>query len=98
MADAKRVIRPLISLTLIGATVLGLINVFGDNSELQKQAETLACTGKENCTAHLTQASRNPIAQSFVFTLSDKASGSVTVDCHRSLYLVGEYGCERSGP
>lgn len=95
-------VRPLISVLLIGVTITGFINVFSDNSEVIALAETAAC-GKPKCTYQMTRTSRNPIMQSFTFqtVLTERRNinqqTTVDVDCHRSLYLVGEYSCERQG-
>ena len=94
MAESKRVIRPIISALIIGATALGLYNVFSDNSDVVSLAESVAC-GKENCSVQMTRQERNPFAQSFAFQTSLKNESTVEVRCVRSLYLLGEYDCRK---
>jgi hypothetical protein len=102
MSEARRVVRPLISVLLIGITITGFINVFSDNAEVIKLAQTTAC-GTPTCAYQIVREARNPIMQSFTFqtTLTERRNANqsmtVDVDCHRSLYLVGEYQCERKG-
>ena len=95
MADAKSIARTLVPIVLLGATALGLYNVFADNSEVRRQAESMAC-GKPGCGVRLTRESRNPIAQSFTYQVDDKQR-TATVNCSLSLLLFGEWRCEREG-
>jgi hypothetical protein len=102
MAEARTFVRPVISVLLIGITITGFINVFSDNSEVKALAEIAAC-GKPKCAYSMTREARNPIMQSFTFqtvlTESRNVNRQTTVDidCHRSLWLVGTYSCERQG-
>ena len=102
MAEARTFLRPALSVLLIGVTITGFINVFSDNSDVIALAETAAC-GKPSCTYQTTRVSRNPIMQSFTFqtVLTERRNinqqTTVDVDCHRSLWLVGAYSCERQG-
>src|SRR5688500_4068348 len=94
MAEAKNIIRPLVSISLIGLTVLGFYNVFGDNTETRALAESTAC-GKARCSVRLLENARNPIGQSFEFQTGETAR--VRVSCHRSFYFLGDWKCEREG-
>ncbi len=94
MAELKRVIRPAISALIIGATALGLYNVYSDNSDVIALAESVAC-GKEKCAIQMTRQERNPFAQSFAFQTSVKNQSTVEVRCVRSMYLLGEYDCRK---
>jgi hypothetical protein len=102
MAEGRNFIRPVITVLLIGATITGFINVFADNSDVIAMAQTAAC-GTPTCAYQTTRVARNPIMQSFTFqtTLTERRNinqqMTVDVDCHRSLYLVGSYSCERKG-
>ena len=102
MAEARSFVRPAISVLLIGLTIAGAINVFSDNADVKAMAEIAAC-GKPKCSYQMTREARNPVMQSFTFqtVLTERKNinqqTTVDVDCHRSLYLVGEYSCERQG-
>ncbi len=107
MSEKTRFIRPLISVTLIGASVLGLMNVYSDNADVVQQAEQVACDKSPDCTARLTRVDRSPISQSFSFALSYEMKGGKKdttrprdrgVKCARAFFLVGEYGCNLVGP
>lgn len=107
MSDAKRFIRPVISITLIGASVLGLLNVYADNADVVRKAEAVACDQKPDCTARLTRVDRSPLAQNFGFALSYEMQGDKKVSgrpadravkCSRGLVLVGDYSCELAAP
>ena len=91
MADSKRVIRPLFSVLIVVATALGLYNVYADNSDVVTRAKIVAC-GDPDCKATRTQEGRDPFGQSFTFQTK---KGEVNIRCARSLYLLGEYSCER---
>lgn len=99
MAEVKRFIRPLISVVLIGASVLGLLNVYGDNTEVQASAGTVACGGHDDCTPQLRQFSRSPLGQSFTFALGyqpgkrNNRPTEAAVRCKRAYILLGAYSC-----
>lgn len=96
MSAAKQILRPLVSVTLLAITVLGLINVYGDNTEVTIQAKQVACGGQE-CPTQVTRLERNPLAQTFDIAAEPKGSrkGSVTatVQCRRVHVLIGEWEC-----
>jgi hypothetical protein len=96
MAKPTRILRPLLSVVLIGASVLGLINVYGDNADVLAQAKRVACGGTE-CEPQLTQLERNPITQTFHLVAQEdkKAHRNVThvIQCKREQLLVGEWRC-----
>jgi hypothetical protein len=97
VAAGKTLARPIITILLVGATVLGLINVYGDNRDVVKQAERLAC-GSEHCSVNMTRMERNPISQNFSFQTQLLQTGqrakSVDVSCHRTAWLLGDYVCQ----
>jgi Tfp pilus assembly protein PilV len=94
VAAAKTLLRPIISVVLIGATLLGLINVYGDNRDVVQQAERVAC-GSEQCSTNMTRMERNPISQNFTFQTHPKGQRAAAVDvtCQRTAWLFGDYVC-----
>jgi hypothetical protein len=96
VAAAKTLVRPVISIVLVGATLLGLINVYGDNADVVKQAERVAC-GSEQCSANMTRMERNPISQNFSFQTQPVGKGqrtrAVDITCQRTAWLLGDYVC-----
>ncbi|MCA9598965.1 MAG: hypothetical protein KC776_36895 [Myxococcales bacterium] len=93
MAEARRIVRPIISLCLIGVTVLGFMNVYGDNTEVIRMSEDLACSGQDKCDAKIREMAKNPLWHTYRYSVPKV--GDVTVQCQRSLYLVGEYSCQK---
>jgi hypothetical protein len=96
VAAGKTLLRPTISALLIGATILGLINVYGDNRDVVQQAERVAC-GSEPCSTNMTRVERNPISQNFTFQTQPvqkaQRGRSVDVTCRRTAWLLGDYVC-----
>ena len=94
MAAAKTLLRPIVSTVLIGATLLGLINVYGDNRDVVQQAERVAC-GSESCSVNMTRMERNPISQNFTFQTRQKGQRAAAIDvtCQRTAWLLGDYVC-----
>jgi hypothetical protein len=86
------VIRKIITVLLLVATLLGLYNVYADNSLVQKLAEQTAC-GNAGCVRTL-RAHRTPMGQDFEFQTSVQPQRSLEVHCARSFVLLGEYRCE----
>ena len=95
MADSKRLVRPLISVLILGATALGLYNVYGDNTEVVSMAKQAACGDEPKCSADMRSQGRHAFAQTFTFQTNLKGQSSVDVACTRSLYLIGAYTCHR---
>lgn len=97
MSAAKQLVRPITTVLLLSITVLGLINVYGDNDEVKNQAQLVACGGKE-CSTQLTRLERNPLAQTYDFVAepkgAQKGSVTVTVKCARTKILIGDWECQ----
>jgi hypothetical protein len=80
-----------VSALLLLATVFALYNVYSDNAELVRHAESLAC-GKAPC-VRLLRAERTPMKQSFTFQTSLQPAKTREVSCERTLLLVGSFDC-----
>lgn len=87
----KALIRPTVSLLLIGLSILGLLNVYGDNSEVEALARKSACESCESDELALTMLSRTPLSQTFHFHRAQ--SGTTVVECSRNAVFFGEYAC-----
>lgn len=96
--EGRNVVRALVAVICLGATALGLLNTYGDNSEVKALAEKTAC-GAPNCSVSVLREARSAFSQSFGFqtTLDEKGarakSASVDVECKRKQILLGEYEC-----
>ncbi len=88
----KRFVRPIISVILLGATALGLINTFSDNKDVIAMAEVTAC-GKPSCSVQMTREARSPFAQSFSFQTDRAPQKVANVECRRAYVLLGAYAC-----
>lgn len=92
--------RPVFAILCIAVTAAGLMNVYGDNSEVVKQAERVAC-GREDCSVTVTRVERGPISQSFTFQteITERGKGAsgntAAVTCRRAFWFVGDYECRR---
>jgi len=97
MSAAKQLVRPVTTVLLLGITVLGLINVYGDNAEVKNQARMVACGGKE-CPTQVTRLERTPLGQTFDIAAEPngvrKGSVTATVKCARSKVLIGDWECQ----
>lgn len=95
---ARSVIRGVIAVVCLGATALGLLNTYGDDSEVKALAEKTAC-GAPSCSVTLLHEARSAFSQGFGFqsALTEKGkpskSASVDVECKRKLVFVGDYTC-----
>jgi hypothetical protein len=81
----------IISALLLLATVIAVYNVYGDNADVVKHAETLAC-GASPC-VRLLRAERTPVKQSFTFQTSLQPPKTREVSCEREFLLVGDFAC-----
>lgn len=88
-----------------GFSVAAVVNVFGDNAEVEAAAKAVACEGlsvkpipktappgtkPSACVMTVTKMSRTPFGQSFEMT-----GGGVErhIRCSRAFVLVGAYAC-----
>ncbi len=92
-ASVRSYLRLALVLLAIGSTIAGLVNVYGDNSEVTGQAELVAC-GKPRCAVQTTRVARTPFSQGFTFQTSVTPQKTEDVECKRAFVLVGEYQCE----
>lgn len=94
----RDVIRTVIAIACVGATVAGLTNVFSDNTAEEALARQVAC-GPTPCSARITRMERTPFKQAFQVQVSARTAAesdsgaSVDVKCQRSQILVGAYEC-----
>ena len=74
-------------LSLVVASVAGMVNVFSDNADVVAKAKEIGCP-RPVC--NLTRMERTPFAQTFEF---QSTLGTVGVKCIRSSIFFGDYGC-----
>ena len=74
-------------LSVVVASVAGMVNVFSDNADVVAKAKEIGCP-RPACT--LTRMERTPFAQTFEF---QSTLGTVGVKCIRSSIFFGDYGC-----
>lgn len=106
MGTMKRAARIAVFVLCVAFTVASIVNVFGDNAEVELLAKEVACAGAtakplpvtappgtkpgDPCAMTVTRASRTPFGQSFDFS---GKSGTRHISCTRSLILAGSYSC-----
>jgi hypothetical protein len=101
----KRAAQLAVFVLCVAFTIGAIVNVFVDNTEVEKLAKEVACEGASaapgtrpaapakgpaECAMSMTRMSRTPFGQSFEFS-----GRSVTrrIRCTRSLVMFGEYSC-----
>lgn len=99
MAERSAFSRVVVLAVCLGATVIGLNNVYGDNSAVLSDAKRVACTGEADCGADMLQQSRSAISQSFSLQVTAKRGGksrtaTADVECRRAYLLLGAYECK----
>lgn len=87
----RRIVLPV---TLLGLTALGLVNTYGDATNVERLAEQTACGGAAPCSVRLSEFSRSPLSHEYAFQVG-KRGDSVKVSCARSAIFVGEYACKK---
>jgi hypothetical protein len=93
MAERGVIRRVVIPVVLLGLTVLGLVNTYGDASDVQKLAAETACGGTM-CPSQMVEFSRSPFSQDYVY-LIDKTRTRVSVKCARAFIFLGDYACKK---
>jgi hypothetical protein len=82
---------------LLAITALGLVNVYGDSSEVVALAQKVACHGVF-CPTRTTRIERTPFSHEYdlaaTLQIGKKSDTvSVTIRCARSYVLVGDWNC-----
>ena len=93
MSEPGVIRRFVIPLILLGATVLGFLNTYGDASAVQELAGKTACGGGA-CVFHLRELQRNPFGHEYTFDVG-KQGTRVLVKCAREWIFLGEYSCRK---
>lgn len=101
----KRAAQWLVLVLCVGFSVAAVVNVFGDNTEVEQMAKAAGCEGvnqkpipktapttakPSDCGMTITHMSRTPFGQSFEMTGSGVTRH---IRCTRSLMFVGSYSC-----
>lgn len=98
MAERSALSRFVVLAICLGATAIGLNNVYGDNTSVIRDAKRAACAG-DDCNADVLQQSRSAISQSFSLQVTAKQGGksrtaTADVECRRAYLLLGAYECK----
>ena len=97
MSKVKQFTRPLLTVFLLAITALGLINVYGDASDVVALAQKVACRGN-SCPTRTTRIERTPFAHEYDLAATiqngkQSDTVSVTIRCARAYILAGEWNC-----
>jgi len=83
--------RVVVPVTLLGLTALGILNTYGDATNVEKLAGDTACGGTP-CPLQMTEFSRSPFSHEYVFQVG-KGGKRVSVECKRGAIFFGDYAC-----
>ncbi len=97
MSKLKQFARPLVTVVLLALTALGLVNVYGDPSDVVALAQKVACHGSA-CPPRTTRIERTPFAHEYDLAATiqkgkQSETVSATIRCARSYVLIGEWNC-----
>lgn len=86
----KNVVSIVVFLICAVITLATVMNVFGDNSDVEDKAKAAACWEKKDCKYAKRALVRTPIGQTFTF---EGGGRSFDVTCRRSAIVFGDYTC-----
>lgn len=101
----KKAARLIVFALCVLFTIAAVVNVFGDNTEVEQMAKTVACAGvavkpvpvtappgtrPSDCPMAMTKMSRTPLGQSFEYSGKNETK---RIRCTRSLIFAGAYSC-----
>jgi len=97
VSSAKQFVRPVVTIFLFAITALGLINVYGDSSEVVALAQKVACRGT-TCPTRTTRIERTPFGHEYDLAATipngkQTDTVSLTIRCSRAFVLAGAWGC-----
>lgn len=97
MSAVRQFTRPIVTVFLLTITVLGLVNVYGDSSDVVALAQKVACRGI-SCPTRTTRIERTPFSHEYdlAATLQNGKQTdtvSVTIRCTRAYVLAGDWSC-----
>jgi hypothetical protein len=93
VAEPGVVRRVIIPFVLMGLTALGLMNTYGDATDVEKLAAETACGGKM-CPVRMSEFNRTPFSHDYVYAVG-KDGHRVSVKCAREWIFLGDYRCEK---
>ncbi len=92
MSEPGVVRRVLLPLVVVVLTTAGLLNTYGDSTDVERLAMQTACGGTP-CPAQMTEFQRSPFSHEYAYQL--EKGGHVAVKCARTAIFFGEYHCEK---
>jgi hypothetical protein len=93
MSRSTAVRNVVIPVVCLGLTALGLRNVYGDVTAVEREAETVAC-GEVGCSAQQVEERRSPFSSYFRYQLSRESMRAAAVECQREYIFLGDYQCQ----
>jgi len=87
----KNVVSIVVFLICVVITAATVMNVFGDNTEVEEKSKTAACWDAKDCKYAKRSLERTPLGQTFTY-----AGGGRTFDvtCRREFIVFGDYSCK----
>lgn len=94
MSEPGIIRRVIVPVVLLGLTALGLLNTYGDATNVEKMAADAACGGTP-CPVQMREFSRSPFSHEYIFQVGTGGGQRVTVTCKRGAIFFGDYHCEK---
>lgn len=89
--NKKNAISIVVFLICAVITLATVMNVFGDNAEVEEKAKAAACWDAKDCKYAKRAMLRTPLGQTFTY---EGGGRSFDVVCRRAAIVFGEYTCK----
>lgn len=89
--NKKNVVSIVVFLICAVITLSTVMNVFGDNSDVEAKAKTAACWDTKDCKYAKRAMLRTPLGQTFTY---EGGGRSFDVTCRRAAIVFGDYTCK----
>ncbi len=90
MNSRKNVVSVVVFLICVVITLATVMNVFGDNSDVEAKSKAAACWNVKDCKYAKRALLRTPLGQTFTY---EGGGRTFDVVCRRSAIVFGDYTC-----
>jgi len=91
VSNKKNAISIVVFVLCAAVTLATVMNVFGDNTEVEAKATAAACWDKKDCKYAKRAMVRTPLGQTFTF---EGGGRTFDVVCRRAAIVFGDYTCK----
>jgi len=91
VSNKKNIVSIVVLIGCVAITLATVMNVFGDNAEVEALAQKAACWDVKDCKYAKRAMVRTPLGQTFTY---EGGGRTFDVTCRRAFIVLGDYTCK----